>query len=167
MIDQLLLNTQIDQINIRQGTQIPEVGEIWSEVWFAEAKVWKKVIQRKITEELHQKTQKEIIEKVEARFGMIDKEERRMLNSILEKPWKRITIDKVIVQETTDKNTATLVTEPNEVKIAVDNYYQEQFKPRNHSFNTITEEWKQEYNPKESINKVWYDNILDPIEELE
>ena len=50
------------------------------------------------------------MEKVEARFGMIDKEERKMINSILEKPWRRILIDKVIVQDTESKDTKILLT---------------------------------------------------------
>ena len=68
------------------------------------------------------------MEKVEARFGMIDKEERKMINSILEKPWRRILIDKVIVQDTESKDTKILLTKPEEVKKATDKYYKDQFK---------------------------------------
>ena len=67
--------------------------------------------------------QKEIIERVETRFSMIDKEERRMINSILERPWKKIVVDKVIVQDKENKNISTLLTEPDRVKAAVDEYY--------------------------------------------
>jgi hypothetical protein len=167
MIEQLLINTQISQINTRQETQIPEVEGAWSETWFTEARSWKKALQKKIMSELQQKTQKEIIEKVEMRFGMIDKEERRMINSILEKPWKRIVVDKVIIQDPIDKSAKILLTEPNEVKTAADEYYKDQFKARQHSFDTISEKWEQEYKPKENINKEWFKNILDPIEEGE
>ena len=98
---------------------------------------------------------------------MIDKEERKMINSILEKPWRRILIDKVIVQDTESKDTKILLTESDEVKKAADEYYKDQFKARKHQFDSITEEWKKEYTPKADIEEEWYRNILDPIEEEE
>ena len=107
------------------------------------------------------------MEKVEARFGMIDKEERKMINSILEKPWRRILIDKVIVQDTESKDTKILLTDSDEVKKAADEYYMDQFKTCKHQFDSITEEWKKEYTPKEDIEEEWYRNILNSIEEEE
>src|SRR5207253_7649042 len=117
-IKQLLVNTQIELINLYQETQIPEVKELWTEEWLLEVSHWKKIIQRKIVSNTQQEAQKEIIEKVEARFGMIDKEERKMINSILEKPWRRILIDKVIIQDTESKDTKILLTESDEDKKA-------------------------------------------------
>ena len=133
-----------------------------TEEWLLEVSYWKKIIQRKIVSNTQQEAQKEIMEKVEARFGMIDKEERKMINSILEKPWRRILIDKVIVQDTESKDTKILLTESDEVKKAADEYYKDQFKARKHQFDSITEEWK-----KEDIEEEWYRNILNSIEEEE
>ena len=61
---------------------------------------------------------------------MIDKDERKMLNSILEKLWRKLLIDRVIVQDTESKDTKILLTEPDEVKKAVDEHYIDQFKAR-------------------------------------
>ena len=64
-IDQLLINTQIQEINRRQETEIPEITEMWSEEWIQACKNWHKAIERKIAEEAHIETQKNIIERVE------------------------------------------------------------------------------------------------------
>ena len=98
---------------------------------------------------------------------MIDKDERKMLNSILEKPWRKLLIDRVIVQDTESKDTKILLTEPEEVKKAADEYYKDQFKACKYQFDCITEEWKKEYNPKKNIKEEWYSNILNSIEEEE
>jgi hypothetical protein len=49
----------------------------------------------------------------------------------------------------------------------VDNYYREQFRSRNHEFNTISEEWAKEYSPKKEVQKEWFKDILNPVEEKE
>ena len=76
-----------------------------------------------------------------------------MLNSILEKLQRRLLIDRVIVQDIESKDTKVLLTEPEEVKKAADEYYKDQFKVRKHQFNYITEEQEKECNPKENIKK--------------
>ena len=98
---------------------------------------------------------------------MIDKEERRILNSILEKLQKRILIDKVIVQDTKSKDIKILLTESDEVKKAANEYYIDQFKAYKYQFNSITEEQEKEYTLKEDIKEEQYRNILNLIEEEE
>ena len=110
-------------------------------------------MQRKIISNIQQEAQKEIIEKVEARFGIIDKGKRRILNSILEKLWRRLLIDRVIVQDTESKDIKILLAEPEEVKKATDEYYKDQFKVYKYQFDCIIEEWEKEYNPKKRKKK--------------
>jgi hypothetical protein len=98
---------------------------------------------------------------------MIEKEERKMLNSILERPWKRIVIDRLVVEDDLDKDIRTLVTEPEAVQKAADEYYKKQFKARKQNFDSIEEEWAQEYSPMHEINSLWYKEVLNPVEEQE
>ena len=90
-----------------------------------------------------------------------------MLNSILEKPQRKLLIDRVIVQDTESKDTKILLTKLEEVKKAADKYYKDQFKACKYQFDCIIEEQEKEYNPKENIKEEQYSNILNLIEEEE
>ena len=84
---------------------------------------------------------------------MIDKDERKMLNSILEKLWRKLLIDRVIVQDTESKDIKILLIEPEEVKKAADKYYKDQFKACKYQFDYISEKYEKKYNPKENIKE--------------
>ena len=97
---------------------------------------------------------------------MIGKKDKLMLNSILERPWRKIVIDKVLKEESQDIQ-GTLITEPYQVKKETDNYFKDLFKRRNHLFEQLSEDWKEEYKAKTWINKEWYSKILEPIQDTE
>ena len=164
-IDQLLINMQIQKINRRQETEIPEITEMWSEEWIQVCKNWHKAIERKIAEEAHIETQKNIIERVERRFGMIKGEEKKMLNSILTRPWKKVCIDKIITQDLERGKTKNLITDLEEVKVETDKFFANQFRKRKHHFENMSEEWRKEYGPKREIQTEWYGEVIKNIKE--
>ena len=69
-----------------------------------------------------------MIEKVERHFGMIKGEEKKILNSILSRPWTKVCIDKIIIQDAEKGKTKELITDPEEIKAETNKFFAEQFR---------------------------------------
>jgi ribonuclease HI/exonuclease III len=163
-VTSFLWNCQIREINIRHETQVPEVNLSLGENWAQSAREWTKVLEKKIQKEEQRAREKMIIENIEKRYGMIGKSEKQMLNSILERPWKSILIEKILVaRELSDRS--ELILDPELVKNQVDEHFQNQFRKRRHKFEELTEDWKEEYQPKSWIKQEWYEEVMDEITE--
>jgi exonuclease III len=139
-IDIFLWNCQIQDINMRQEVQIEEINLSQEDIWIHNTKEWIKLIEKKIQREEQEKNEKRIIENIEKRYGMIGNMERKMLNSILERPWKNILIEKVLVDTGSSTENKELINNPEGVKEAVDTHFQNQFRRRDQKFNLINEE---------------------------
>ena len=59
---------------------------------------------------------------------MIKDNQRRMINSLLEKPFKKVVIDKLLIDEREGKE---LFNEPEEVLRRIAEHFKKQFKKRN------------------------------------
>ena len=59
---------------------------------------------------------------------MIKGKEKKMLNSILTRPWKKVCIDKIITQDLERGKTKNLITDPEEVKVETDKFFANQFR---------------------------------------
>jgi len=99
---------------------------------------------------------------------MIVSDQRRMINSILEKRYNRIILDRVrkkIIDENGD-DTEILLTKEEDVKAETVNFFSQIFRKRNHGFDSISDEWKRIYDPRDDINNAIYDNMdSEPTEE--
>ena len=83
-----------------------------------------------------------------------------MINSILERHCRRVTIDRVLITNI-DDNSQTLVTDQNEIKVHVNAHFQQVAggaQPRQ----TLASRWAAQYSPIARINEQWYDRIMDP-----
>jgi hypothetical protein len=96
---------------------------------------------------------------------MIGKKEKQMLNSILERPWRSLLIEKVLVESGSPSCNSELITNPEIVKEQVDIHFQKQFSKRKHNFNCLTEEWKEEYSPIGWIQQDWYGEVMAEVTE--
>jgi hypothetical protein len=166
-VELFLWNCQIQMLNSKYDFQIREVSRVEKEIWIEDTKTWIRILEHKIRREEQSKRERLIIENVERRYGMIEKIEKQMLNSILERPWKKINIDKVIVEQEGSTENNNLLVEATEVKDEVDRHFQQQFKRRKHLFENMSEEWEKEYQPKEWIKQIWYEGVMDQINEEE
>jgi exonuclease III len=164
-INTFLWNCQIQEINNRHETQIPEVNSMPLENWVQSTKEWTKVLEKKIQREEQRAREKIITENIEKRYGMIGKSEKQMLNSILERPWKSILIEKVLVDSEGPSDSSELILDPEIVKERVDEHFQNQFRRRKHRFKDLTGDWKEEYNPKSWIQQEWYEEVMKEITE--
>src|SRR5438046_165911 len=99
---------------------------------------------------------------------MIVSDQRRMINSILEKRYNRIILDRIrkkIIDENGD-DTEILLTKEEDVKTETVNFFSQIFRKHNHSFNSISDEWKRIYDPRDDIDNAIYDNMdSEPTEE--
>ncbi|CAG8662315.1 4134_t:CDS:2, partial [Paraglomus occultum] len=88
----------------------------------------------------------------------------RMIASLLNKPYKKITLDRYLVQ---NKEEVNLVTEPNAVLNGLAEHFQNQFRKRKTKLEDMSEEWREVYRPKEWINEAWYRKLEEKIKEEE
>ena len=166
-IDQANFNSQIEEINQVYQTQIRPLPEYWSQVDINELKNWRKVLRKKVEEEECKNKEQEISTRIEQRFGMMKENKKKMLQSLLNKPYNKVTIDRVLREESTHYQNQELIVDESLVKQQVTAYFQKQFKKRNQKFEEMNQKWKKEYEPKKDINSDLYKNIISPISEEE
>src|SRR5205823_11333452 len=85
---------------------------------------------------------------------------KSMINSILERHRRRVTIDRVLVSNN-DDNSQTLITDQDEIKVHVNAHFQQVAggaQPRQ----ILSPRWAAQYSPIARINEQWYDRIMDP-----
>ena len=137
--------------------------ECWNQVQIVELKNWAKILRKKVGDEERRKKEKEIRGKIEARFGMMERNKKKMLQSLLSRPYNKVTIDRVLVGENSRFRNQELTNKEEEVKKQVAIHFQEQFRKRNQKFNKMSKEWKEIYRPKESIDHTIYEGVMKPI----
>jgi len=95
---------------------------------------------------------------------MIKTDQGKMLASLLNKPYKKILLDRLIKQV---EEKTYLITKSEKVKINVAEHYKLQFRKRNTKLKTMTEKWKEIYKLREGIKEEWYAELEEKIKEEE
>ncbi|CAG8807773.1 44770_t:CDS:2, partial [Gigaspora margarita] len=104
------------------------------EGWLTEAYTWHKALEGKLTTESERVKSAEIKSFVQRRVEMIVSEQKKMLTSLLERPFNKVSLDHLLVKE---NNQISLATEP--------------------------EEWDEVYSPSVRIEEYCYDALSEPI----
>jgi hypothetical protein len=86
-----------------------------------------------------------------------------MIDSILERKRRRITLDKVLVQK---PDGPVLITDPIELDTEINLHYQTAAKAVD-TLPALNERWDKQYSPKSYVNRHWYDSVMAPIEDAE
>src|SRR5260364_370590 len=167
IIEWVELIATITKINRHNDTCIPNVEQYWTQEWLDQAQSWSKIIENKMVSEQRRDKEKKIRGYVKRRFGMVGSEEKRILSSILEKPWQKLKIEKVLISDRKEDDGTQLVYELDDVKRTVTTYYDEQYNRVKGTTNRIPQKWQQEYSPKEWIKEEWYGLVLKEITLLE
>src|SRR5260363_301912 len=165
LCDQSKFNTQIDSLNQSYQTQIPRMPKFWSQVDLENLKNWGKILRKKAEEEERKRREKEISLKVEQRFSMMKNNKKRMLQSLLNRPYNKVTIDRVLLKEDSHYQNQELISDESDVKEQVISHFQKQFRKRKQKFKEMSKEWRKEYEPKKDVDPIWYGNIMNPINE--
>jgi plasmid stabilization system protein ParE len=92
-------NNTARYINEQHKTNIEIISEVWTEEIITDLRGWWKILYKKRAEELEKQQAKEIEQNIERRCQMINGKQRRMLMSLLDRPIKKIRIDRLIELE--------------------------------------------------------------------
>src|ERR1043165_5850740 len=134
----------------KEGAKLPKLQRQWSKAWIEDMKSWQKLLQEKKKKEWEQKQRKQIEENIDKRCEMIKTDQEKMIASLLNKPYKKIVLDRFIKQE---EETTCLVLESELVKAGVAEHYSEQFRKRNTKLAEMSERWKEIYRPQRHIKE--------------
>ena len=128
--------------------------------WQEDAITWWKIIEGKLVENSEKVKKKEIQQYIQKRAEQIVKEQKKMLTSLLERPYGKVVLDRVYVRRQESTN---LLTSPAEVLEEVWSHFQNQFINRREDSAEIEKLWFEEYQPKDRIIENWYDPVTQPI----
>jgi hypothetical protein len=138
-------NNKLKDIGKAIGVSLPKLHKQWSEAWIKDMKGWQRIIKEKRKKEWEQVQRKQIEENTNKRYEMIKTDQGRMIASLLNKPYKKINLDRFIAQ---DKEEVELVSEPKAVLNGLAKHFQNQFRKRKTKLEEMSEEWKEVYSPK-------------------
>ncbi|CAG8841634.1 43851_t:CDS:2, partial [Gigaspora margarita] len=129
-------------------------------------------INTKIREELNEKIVKAnqdfnceipLLPKIEMQLGMMEKDKKKMLQSLLNYLFNKVALDRILLKESLYYQNQELVNNKVEVKRYMVLHFQRQFRKRAQKFDKLDEFWKLVYKPREWIDSKWYESILELI----
>ena len=158
-----LLNDEIRYINLQYRTYI-DLAQNWTQELVDDLKGWWRILQARRASELEIEKRKEIEDSIEKRCQMIDGKQGKMLISLLDKPSKKIKIDRLIKEADGSRK---LFIEADEVLDETKKHYQNQFRSRNFDQEILKERWMENYKPKKEIKEEWFQDLDQSITEEE
>ena len=162
--ERLEMNEKIRILGGKEGARLPKIHRQWSSSWIEDMKGWQKLLQEKKKKDWERSQRRQIEESIDRRCEMIKTDQRKMIASLLNKPYKKIMLDRFIEQE---EETTNLIVEPESVKTGVAEHYKKQFRKRNTKLEEMSERWKEVYKPQERIKEEWYIEVEENIKEKE
>ena len=122
------LNEEIEYINQHQKTYIELASKGWTKELIEDLKGWWKIFYARRSSEIETLKKREIEENIEKRCKMINGKQGKMLTSLLDRPSRKIQIDRLI--ENTN-GYRKLIVEPQEVLDKTKKHFQNQLRLRN------------------------------------
>ncbi|CAG8680681.1 11244_t:CDS:2 [Gigaspora margarita] len=151
---------------MKNEIEIPLLKYNDSTIDIIEYQTWLKMLKKKTAHELKKKKEEKIRQNIKKRFGLVKENERKLLRNVLERPYNKITIDRVRVSSGSNIQNSELITEPERVREQVTKHFKKQFRRRQYGFGNLEEgEWYAEYKLKDWIENSWYSEILELITE--
>ena len=158
------LNLDIKKINKKLNFTMPEIEPNSYIEWIDDMKGWWRIINQKRSEELERIKRKEIEANIDRRCEMLENKQGKMLSSLLNKPFSKITVDRLFKEQ---GNTRTLITDPKEVLKETKQHYENQIRARNPKDLTKSSECGEIYEPISWILESWYKDLSNEITEEE
>jgi len=158
------LNGKIKDLSKEIGAKLPKIQRQWSSEWIEDMKGWQKILQEKKKKEWEQKQRRQIEENIDKRCEMIKTDQGKIIASFLNRPYKKIILDRLIKQVEED---TYLIMKPKEVKTDVAEHYKMQFRKRNTKLERMTEKCEAIYKPRENIKEDWYAEVEKKIKKKE
>src|SRR5260363_146613 len=154
----VMWNKTLNWINETQGIEIECYIDQNARRWIEDIRGWWQILNRKLAAKRKQEEFRRIEKFTNERCEIIRNKQGRMLMSLLEKPYQKIKIDRLLVE----KNVKThLVTHPEEVLSKTRAFFQYQFLQGTKGLINTKEaqEWKMYLEPLNNIQESWYDDI--------
>ena len=111
----------------------------WLNEWISAASQEYKALQRSINADTKQSDSNRIQQNINERVKMITTNQRRLISSILERSYRKITVDRLLV---TDPHTKmmSLLTDPDEIAAKAPKQYKALLTKRLHCYDNMSEE---------------------------
>ena len=126
--EQIEIEQEIEKINQKTESSIIILGTLQSEQLQEELTRWQSVLKGKLVAENSIASKVEIRECIDRRCEMMKDNQRRIINSLLEEFFKKVVIDKLLIDERGGKK---LFNELEEVLRRTAKYFKKQFIKRN------------------------------------
>ena len=107
---------------------------------------------------------RQIEENIDKRCEMIKTDQEKMIASLLNRPYKKIVLDRLVKQI---EEETVLITKPEEVKRRVAEHYKKQFRKRNIKLEEMSDKWKKMSKSRKSTKEKWYTEVEEKIKEKE
>ncbi|CAG8826451.1 6174_t:CDS:2, partial [Gigaspora margarita] len=119
-------NNQIRRINLLAETKVNKFPHSREDLegWLTEVYTWHKVLEEKLMTENERVKSAEIKRFVQRRTEMIVSEQKKMLASLLERLFNKVSLDRLLVKE---NDQISLATKPEEVRNLTRDFFQKQF----------------------------------------
>src|SRR5205085_9286346 len=111
--------------------------ESWNTQYYNKIREWWNILKEKARKALQAEKEKEVKETIEERFALMTRDQKQMLNKLLERPHNKIVVDRVRVQSKNKFENRRLFTESDDIKREVVKYFEGQFRKKNHQFERI------------------------------
>ena len=130
--------------------------------WVEDIRGWWQILNRKLAAERKQEESRRIEKFTNERCEMIRNKQGRMLMSLLEKPYQKIKIDRLLIEE---NGKTHLITHPEEVLSKTRAFFQRQFIQGTKEIINSKEalEWRTYLEPLNSVQESWYDGIKEEV----
>jgi hypothetical protein len=122
------INEQLKILGKEIGAKLPKLQRQWSNAWIEDIKGWKKLLLERKKKNWERVQRKQIEENIDKRCEMIRTNQGKMIASLLNRPYKKIVLDRFIKQTEEETN---LLTSPEDVRTGVAEHYKKQFRKRN------------------------------------
>ena len=151
-------NNMIDAANTDANTTIPHVDNTSLNSWPTLCRPHLKCIKKQIKIQALQAKEDAINKRLISRAEDTITNQSRMLSSLLDRDFKKITIDRLVT--TDDNNVPTLHTNPDDILELAPKQYNALLRPRNHGFDNLPDDWKEIYDPLQHFPDNIYDDLL-------
>ena len=152
-------NRQLDGINSRADLNIPHIPYPPDVAWASTNKSYLKLLFQLIKTEAAHLKDIAIKERLVIRAEDTITNQSRMLASILNRDRNSIHLDRLVVME---NSKPVLYTHPDDIKRLAPLQYKAILTPRQHQFDSISDEWKIIYDPIHTINPSIYSDLTSP-----
>ena len=138
--ERTMLDARIEYLNTEYKISISHLPESWNTQYCNEIREWWNILKEKARKELQAEKEKEVKERIEERFALMTRDQKQMLNKLLEHPHNKIVVDRVLVQSKNKFENGKLFIESNDIKKEVVKHFEGQFRKRNYQFEQIDQD---------------------------